>query len=144
MIAGVPGKARAQQLPLLLTMVQPGAVVVTDGAKMYSGLDEAGVEHRWVNHKKEFVNAEGDNTNSVEGFWSVLKRTLRAFWAHNTSDAGEVAQRYQLACYLANARQSGYDNVAAAAMLWRCCLQYQSNPLYPKLVNAAQAAFAEC
>lgn len=140
-IAGVPGKSREQQMPLLLSMTAPDAVVVTDGAAMYTGTSDAGRRHRWVNHKKEFANRNGDNTNSIEGFWSVLKRKLRTFYTHNTSDARDVAMRYQLACFLANARQSGSDDSSAAMLLYRTSLTYKRHELYSVVLEAAVGVF---
>ena len=35
-------------------------------------------KHKSVNHSLEYVSADGIHTNSVEGFWSLLKRGIKA------------------------------------------------------------------
>ena len=34
-------------------------------------------KHKTVNHSLEYVSADGINTNSIEGFWSLLKRGIK-------------------------------------------------------------------
>jgi transposase-like protein len=34
-------------------------------------------KHKTVNHSVEYVSADGINTNSIEGFWSLLKRGIK-------------------------------------------------------------------
>ena len=38
----------------------------------YINLEKYGYKHKTVNHSKEFVNEEGDNTNKIEGHWRQL------------------------------------------------------------------------
>ncbi|VDM05955.1 unnamed protein product [Schistocephalus solidus] len=67
------------------------SVVVTDEWNAYSRLPKEGFKHLTVNHSKNFVNPQtGMHTNSIEDYWSRLKRKMsetgphsgRAIWAH--------------------------------------------------------------
>jgi transposase-like protein len=55
--------------------IEKGATVYTDSAAGY-----AGVKYRWIhhviNHTFEYVRGHV-HTNSIESFWSVLKRTIK-------------------------------------------------------------------
>jgi transposase-like protein len=66
---------RATLAPEIRTAVTPGAAVYTDGLKSYLGLSDA-YTHEVVDHAIEFVRGNV-HTNNVEGFWSLLKRTLK-------------------------------------------------------------------
>ena len=57
------------------TFVPKGSTVVTDGWYGYKGLHE-NYEHKVVDHHRgEYVKG-GYHTNSIEGFWSQLKRGI--------------------------------------------------------------------
>ena len=63
---------------LIRKYVAPGTTVYTDQWRGYSRLRAAGYEHRTVNHSTNFVDpTTGVCTNSVEAYWSRLKRWLR-------------------------------------------------------------------
>ena len=51
--------------------------VYTDCLRGYVKVKELHV-HKTVNHSKEFVAADGTSTNNIEGFHSLLKKTLRS------------------------------------------------------------------
>ena len=118
-VAGVANKSREQQLALLLALAAPGASVATDAASMYRDLKSAGIDHVMVNHSKEFVAADGTHTNAIEGFWSVIKRKLRAWWSHQPKDTDVVNDHFQLAAFFANAGFAGLSQQAAAVLLLR-------------------------
>ncbi len=72
----------------LLTMVReyvlPASTIFTDELRNYSGISvlrdkqgrKAGYQHRRINHSSK-VYVQGDiHTNSVEGFWSLIKRGI--------------------------------------------------------------------
>lgn len=60
-------------------LVEPGSTIVTDALKAYAGLSKRGWNHIIVNHSIAFHDFEGNNTNQIEAFWSVLKRNLRSY-----------------------------------------------------------------
>ena len=67
--------------PLIRDMVEKGATIVTDSHGAYTGLN-ADYIHEIVNHTKdEYVRGQF-HTNSIEGFWSQLKRGLFGIYHH--------------------------------------------------------------
>ncbi|MGA2878034.1 MAG: IS1595 family transposase [Bryobacteraceae bacterium] len=74
----------ATLLPLVRDYILPESTVYTDEWKAYGGIEnirkadgtKAGLVHRRINHKAH-VYVHGDiHTNSVEGFWSLIKRGI--------------------------------------------------------------------
>ena len=63
-------------MPLIKDNVKKGSVVMTDEFVVYQSLTSSGYEHGTVNHgSKQYV--EGiKHTNTIEGFWSQLKRSV--------------------------------------------------------------------
>jgi transposase-like protein len=54
--------------------VEAGAAIFSDELKSYNGL-ESDYQHQVINHAVEYVNGNV-HTNSMENFWSLLKRGL--------------------------------------------------------------------
>jgi transposase-like protein len=54
--------------------VEPGSAVFTDENRSYSGLEED-YAHKTVSHAEEYVRGNV-HTNTIENFWSLLKRGL--------------------------------------------------------------------
>lgn len=61
------------------TNVAEDTKVYTDGYGGYCGLNYAGFIHDSVDHNREFVKGEV-HTQTIEGFWSFLKRKLRGVY----------------------------------------------------------------
>lgn len=59
--------------------VKEDTIVYTDGYGGYNGLSYAGFIHDSVDHNKEFVRGKV-HTQTIEGFWSFLKRKLRGIY----------------------------------------------------------------
>ena len=75
-IGVVPDTKAVTLKPIIAEMVQKGAIVVTDEWGAYNGLSED-YQHEVLKHNAdEFVNENGFHTNSIEGFWSLLKRDI--------------------------------------------------------------------
>jgi transposase len=84
---------RATLEPHIVANVRRGSTVSTDELKSYAKLARLGYKHGAVNHaKEEWVHGE-HHTNSLEGFWSLLKRSIKGTHVH-------VSKRH-LAKYLA-------------------------------------------
>jgi transposase-like protein len=54
--------------------VEAGSAIFSDELKSYDGL-ESDYQHAVINHAVEYVN-ENVHTNTMENFWSLLKRGL--------------------------------------------------------------------
>lgn len=81
------------------THVSPTALVVTDSHAGYDGLDLEFFKHEMVNHFIGEYKRENWHTNTIEGFWSQLKRTIKGTHIHCEARylqlyADEVAFRY--------------------------------------------------
>ena len=78
-------------LPIIRQFVKPNSRVFTDEYIGYHSLTESEYEHSVVFHKdKQFVIGDA-HTNTVEGFWSQLKRSIFGIY-HFTS--AKYLQRY--------------------------------------------------
>ena len=84
--------------PIIKDMVVSGTTVITDGYGAYAGLSKD-FNHVIINHEKgEFGRGEF-HTNSIEGFWSQMKRGIYGIY-HQVSPkhlhryADEFAFRY--------------------------------------------------
>lgn len=63
-------------MPIIRKHVEIGSTVMTDEYRPYNTLAKEGYIHGTVNHGiKEYVNGE-IHTNTLEGFWSQLKRSI--------------------------------------------------------------------
>lgn len=62
-------------LPFLRDNILPGSILQTDESRIYSRV-KRNFTHEFVNHSKlEYVRS-GVHTNTIEGFWGQLKRSL--------------------------------------------------------------------
>lgn len=79
--------------------VQPSATVITDSLMAYRGLAASFANHEIIHHEKnEFVRGE-IYTNTVEGFFSLLKRSIFGIYhqcshKHLSRYCDETAYRY--------------------------------------------------
>lgn len=63
-------------IPRIMAHVKPGTRIATDEAKAFKPLIEEGFRHGTVNHSVgEYVRGDV-HTNSIEGFWAILKRGI--------------------------------------------------------------------
>ena len=63
-------------MPILTDSVSSDAHVFSDEALIYDTLEKRGYSHTTVNHSKlEYVRGTA-HTNTIEGFWSQLKRSI--------------------------------------------------------------------
>ena len=85
--------------PAIEDIVKHGSIIVSDEWKAYNNL-KTNYDHRIVDHKaKEYVNANGDTTNPIEGFWMLFKRSYIGIYhymsrKHLQKYADESAFRY--------------------------------------------------
>jgi transposase len=70
--------------PPIRERVMPASTIFTDESNYYHALRSMGFEHGRVNHsKKVYVSGEA-HTNTIEGFWSLVKRGISGVY-HNVS-----------------------------------------------------------
>ena len=71
---------RSTVYPLIKQYIQPESTVYTDEFHTYDALDKQGYKHQSVNHGTEqWVNGKA-HTNTIEGFWSLLKRGINGVY----------------------------------------------------------------
>jgi transposase-like protein len=88
-------------LPNIIANVEKGATICTDEHLSYNPLTKSGFKHLRVSHGvKEYVRGNV-HTNSIEGFWSQLKRSINGTFHHVSkqhlqSYVNEFVYRYNL------------------------------------------------
>lgn len=72
----VPNVKSSTIMPIIRENVEIGTDVMTDEFRIYNKVYKSGYNHRQVNHSaKQYVNGDV-HTNTIEGFWSQLKRSI--------------------------------------------------------------------
>jgi transposase-like protein len=80
----VPNVRHSTILPHIERRVLPSAMVYTDEYQIYDRLPKAGYEHRRVHHAAK-IYVDGDvHTNTIEGFFGLLKNGIRGVY-HSVS-----------------------------------------------------------
>ena len=80
----IPRASRARLVPRIQQNVALGSTVNTDSLRSYRTLGKLGYNHVSVNHEIKQWAIGNNHTNSIEGFWSHLKRCLHlppSIWA---------------------------------------------------------------
>ena len=69
-------------LPLIRDSIEKGTTVYSDQLNIYDGISGMGYDHKRIMHSYG-VYVRGDiHTNTVEGFWSLMKRSIRSTHIH--------------------------------------------------------------
>ena len=71
----IDDRQRKTLLPRIFENVAKGSTIYTDEAHQYHALKYADYVHEVINHAEKYVDGRV-HTNSIENFWSVLKRTI--------------------------------------------------------------------
>lgn len=72
----VPNVKKATLMPHVVERVIPASTIYTDELKSYNGLSRQGFKHDKVRHAEK-VYVSGDvHVNTIEGFWSLVKRGI--------------------------------------------------------------------
>jgi transposase-like protein len=74
----VPNVRRRSLLPLVREHVRRGSTVSTDELASYRILGLQGYTHGTVRHSDEQWVDGIHHTNSIEGFWSIFKKSIRS------------------------------------------------------------------
>jgi transposase len=95
----VPNARKRTVQPIIEAAVEKGSTVYSDELKSYDGLAAKGYAHEAVNHGRgEYVRG-ACHTNTIEGYWSRLKNSIRGTHVHVSGQhlqkyAGEFEYRY--------------------------------------------------
>ncbi|MHB8280116.1 MAG: IS1595 family transposase [Candidatus Humimicrobiaceae bacterium] len=71
-------------IPLIKENTIPNAIIYTDEYPSYNKLNEEGYIHEIVNHANKIYVINDVHVNSIEGFWSLLKRGINGVY-HSVS-----------------------------------------------------------
>jgi hypothetical protein len=97
----IPDRSEFSTTPVVKQFVRPGSKLATDDWPAYRRLGEEGYRHGRVNHSaKEYVRGEW-HTNTIEGFWSMVNRTIAGTHIHVSAKylptyLGEIEYRWNL------------------------------------------------
>lgn len=73
----IPNRKRDTIIEIIEKYVEKGSTIYTDGYAGYKILDKIGYKHNFVEHStREYVRGDV-HTNSIEGFWSHFKKSIR-------------------------------------------------------------------
>jgi transposase len=79
----VASRARKDLWPPILENVAKKSEIHTDELAAYGSIVMHGYQHRRINHSAgQYVSAQGITVNSIEGFWSQLKRSINGTHIH--------------------------------------------------------------
>ena len=83
----VEDRSAATLIPIIQRYIRPGSVIISDEWRAYSTLSSLGYTHQTVNSSNTFVDpSTGAHTNSIEGYWSCVKRQMRRQGVMNTTN----------------------------------------------------------
>jgi transposase len=81
----IPNRRRTTLTGHIIANVRPHSEIHTDEFVSYAALPDVGMGywHKTVNHSLgQYVTADYVTTNSIEGFWSQLKRSINGTYIH--------------------------------------------------------------
>jgi transposase-like protein len=76
MAVKVPNVDQATLIPHVKENVAPNTTVYTDEMGAYAPLKENGYNHQVINHSEHVYVRANVHTNTIEGFWSLVKRGI--------------------------------------------------------------------
>jgi len=77
--------------PIVKEHILPKSTIYTDEYSIYDGLRKQGYSHKRVHHASKVWAIGNAHTNTIEGFWSLLKRSINGVY-HSVS--GKHLQSY--------------------------------------------------
>jgi transposase-like protein len=72
----------AEIMPIVLANVKAETDVMTDEGRQYKRLKKHFASHEAVNHAKEEYVRGNVHTNTIEGFYSIFKRSMKGVYQH--------------------------------------------------------------
>lgn len=97
----VPNVRRNTLQPIIAEKVEAGSTISSDELPTYNILDAQGFKHGTVNHGQEEYVKGIHHVNSVDGFWSQVKRSIKGTHVHVSSKhmskyLGEFEHKYNM------------------------------------------------
>ena len=86
---------RKTLFPIIKENIELQSKVNTDEFPVYNTLDKYGFQHNIINHKANIYRIDDISTNTIEGFFSQLKRTINGTHIHVSK---EYLQNYVNEC----------------------------------------------
>ncbi len=83
-IAKVPDVKSKTLIPFVSGKVDRSATVHTDELASYKPLSKSGYKHKTVHHNLKLYVIDDAHTNTIDGFWSLLKRGINGVY-HSVS-----------------------------------------------------------
>lgn len=80
----VPDVKSKTVTPIIGKTVEPGSIVYTDELRTYDRLHRMGYRHSRIFHSSKIYVAGNVHTNTIEGFWSLIKRGISGVY-HSVS-----------------------------------------------------------
>ena len=95
----VPNVDRLTLLPHVRKYVIPASTIYTDEMGAYDPLKQDGYNHQKINHMEKVYVSGNVHTNTIEGFWSLVKRGIGGVYhsvsaKHLQGYLNEYAWRY--------------------------------------------------
>lgn len=75
----VPNVQKRTLYPIIKERVRKGSTIITDELNVYGALGKD-YEHKTIPHKQHIYALNGFHTNSIEGFWSHIKRGIKGIY----------------------------------------------------------------
>ena len=93
-LVAVPDRSEATLRPIIESRVYPGTTIISDCWSSYSFLSNSPIfQHMTVNHSVCFRDPNtGAHTNTVEGFWNYLRRSLPKYGTTKKMYDGYMAE----------------------------------------------------
>jgi transposase len=106
-VAKAIGDTTGQTLKGIITksVIKDASVLVTDEWLGYRGLGKD-IPHVVINHSQEEYVRDACHTNTIEGFWSQLKRTIKGTYSCIKGTSSKICGRGSFQVYAQ--RQAGY------------------------------------
>lgn len=79
-------------------------LLITDEYRGYNGMDNIVMQHQTINHQKAFAGPGKIHTNTIEGFWSLLKRGI--IGQYHYVSGGHLDKYLDEFCYRYNGRRA--------------------------------------
>lgn len=91
--------SRASIMPIVQEYIMPASMIYTDEWTAYDGVKKAGYQHKRVPHAEKVYVIGRVHVNTIEGFWSLLKRGISGVYhsvsaKHLQSYVNEYSYRY--------------------------------------------------